>query len=525
MSTQSWYVGLVAARGRRARLVELVGQRTQPPLVAGPGRRRVRRGPLPGDGGCCTPACWSAAVVEVLVAGPAVPALAGLADARLWSPRTGAALVVHRARSGRSGTPGSSWCPACRWCTGGPYRFLRHPNYVAVVVEGIALPLVHTAWLTAVVFTVLTPLLLRVRIRGRGTRRSPAAAGVTGATSTCWSPAAGRSGWPPPSGPARAGLSVAVVEPRDDAGRQGLRRGADAGAPSRALADLGVDRRPGGRSPASATWRRAVARGARFRAGPGLGVRRTTLHAALRRPRPSGVGVDRVRGSGSAGRAGRATGSRRRGSGRAGWWPPTACTRRCAGRSAWTAPAPRRPAATGCAGTSRSRPGRDLVEVHWAEHAEAYVTPVGDGPGRRRRAAAPRRARRTTRRWPASRPCCARLRGAEPVTAVLGARVRCARSARSPSPGGCCWSATPRATSTRSPARAWRSGWPRRRGGGSGRCRAPAGLPVGLAAGDPALPVVGDRPAGRDGPARSCAAAWSRWPRPHPPSSGAPSTR
>jgi methyltransferase len=36
--------------------------------------------------------------------------------------------------------------------TGGPYRFFTHPNYVAVVVEGFALPLVHTAWITALVF-------------------------------------------------------------------------------------------------------------------------------------------------------------------------------------------------------------------------------------------------------------------------------------------------------------------------------------------------------------------------------------
>ena len=42
----------------------------------------------------------------------------------------------------------------------GPYRWLRHPNYVAVVIEGIALPLVHTAWLTAVAFTVLNAVLL-----------------------------------------------------------------------------------------------------------------------------------------------------------------------------------------------------------------------------------------------------------------------------------------------------------------------------------------------------------------------------
>lgn len=49
--------------------------------------------------------------------------------------------------------------------TGGPYRFLRHPNYVAVVAEGIILPLIHTAWLTALVFTVLNAGLLWVRIR------------------------------------------------------------------------------------------------------------------------------------------------------------------------------------------------------------------------------------------------------------------------------------------------------------------------------------------------------------------------
>lgn len=49
--------------------------------------------------------------------------------------------------------------------TGGPYRFLRHPNYVAVVGEGIALPLVHSAWITALVFTLLNIPLLAVRIR------------------------------------------------------------------------------------------------------------------------------------------------------------------------------------------------------------------------------------------------------------------------------------------------------------------------------------------------------------------------
>jgi methyltransferase len=42
----------------------------------------------------------------------------------------------------------------------GPYRWIPHPNYVAVVLEGIALPLVHSAWITAVGFTVLNAWLL-----------------------------------------------------------------------------------------------------------------------------------------------------------------------------------------------------------------------------------------------------------------------------------------------------------------------------------------------------------------------------
>jgi methyltransferase len=48
---------------------------------------------------------------------------------------------------------------------GGPYRWLRHPNYVAVVLEVAALPLVHTAWWSAIVFSVANVFLLRLRIR------------------------------------------------------------------------------------------------------------------------------------------------------------------------------------------------------------------------------------------------------------------------------------------------------------------------------------------------------------------------
>ena len=57
----------------------------------------------------------------------------------------------------------------------GPYRFgwLRHPNYWIVAIEGIALPLVHTAWVTAIVFTLLNAILLigfRLPVENRALR-------------------------------------------------------------------------------------------------------------------------------------------------------------------------------------------------------------------------------------------------------------------------------------------------------------------------------------------------------------------
>ncbi|WLQ44764.1 isoprenylcysteine carboxyl methyltransferase family protein [Streptomyces laculatispora] len=55
--------------------------------------------------------------------------------------------------------------PGLPLVTGGPYGLLRHPNYVAVAAEGLALPLVHGAWVTAVLFTVLNSALMTVRVR------------------------------------------------------------------------------------------------------------------------------------------------------------------------------------------------------------------------------------------------------------------------------------------------------------------------------------------------------------------------
>ena len=47
----------------------------------------------------------------------------------------------------------------------GPYRWVRHPNYVAVAIELFCVPLIHGAWLTALVFSIGNGLLMLVRIR------------------------------------------------------------------------------------------------------------------------------------------------------------------------------------------------------------------------------------------------------------------------------------------------------------------------------------------------------------------------
>ncbi|RME55659.1 MAG: hypothetical protein D6795_02740 [Deltaproteobacteria bacterium] len=49
--------------------------------------------------------------------------------------------------------------------TGGIYRYIRHPNYLGVVLELLAVPLLHGAWLTATLFSIANGLLLRIRIR------------------------------------------------------------------------------------------------------------------------------------------------------------------------------------------------------------------------------------------------------------------------------------------------------------------------------------------------------------------------
>lgn len=102
-------------------------------------------------------------VVEVLVLDrPFLPALG-------W-PMLVLALAAQGLRWWSIRSLGRRWntrvlvVPGLPLVRSGPYRWWRHPNYVAVVVEGLALPLVHSAWLTAVLFTALNAPLLAVRL-------------------------------------------------------------------------------------------------------------------------------------------------------------------------------------------------------------------------------------------------------------------------------------------------------------------------------------------------------------------------
>src|SRR6185295_10728067 len=55
--------------------------------------------------------------------------------------------------------------PGAQPVTGGIYRYLRHTNYLGVVLEIAGLPLVHMAWVTALAASAANALVLAARIR------------------------------------------------------------------------------------------------------------------------------------------------------------------------------------------------------------------------------------------------------------------------------------------------------------------------------------------------------------------------
>jgi len=156
------YVVLVAAVGLE-RVAELVVSNRNAAWAFARGGRESGRGHYPAMVVLHT-ALLVGSVVEVVALDRAFHPLLG------WSML---ALVLgsQALRWWCIRTLGHQWntrvvvVPGAGRVTTGPYRWFGHPNYVAVVVEGVALPLVHTAWVTGLVFTVLNALLLAVRLR------------------------------------------------------------------------------------------------------------------------------------------------------------------------------------------------------------------------------------------------------------------------------------------------------------------------------------------------------------------------
>ena len=88
-----------------------------------------------------------------------------------WPLWLGLWLAAQGLRYWAMAALGESWnvrilvVPGAALVRRGPYRFLRHPNYLAVVVELIAAPMIFGAWRTAILASLLNLCALKVRIR------------------------------------------------------------------------------------------------------------------------------------------------------------------------------------------------------------------------------------------------------------------------------------------------------------------------------------------------------------------------
>jgi methyltransferase len=86
-------------------------------------------------------------------------------------PLIGLFLVLQAGRLWVLASLGGRWTtriivhPGEPLVTGGPFRFVRHPNYLIVAAEIAVLPLAFGLWQVALIFTLLNAAGLAVRIR------------------------------------------------------------------------------------------------------------------------------------------------------------------------------------------------------------------------------------------------------------------------------------------------------------------------------------------------------------------------
>ncbi|MBT2368947.1 isoprenylcysteine carboxyl methyltransferase family protein [Streptomyces sp. ISL-10] len=168
-----WYTLLVLAIAAE-RCIELVVARRNAAWTLARAGVEHGRGHYPVMVALHTALLVGCLIEPVLGGRPFLPALG-------W-PMLGIVVLAQALRWWCIATLGPYWntrvivVPGARLVRAGPYRFARHPNYVAVVAEIAALPLVHSAWLTATVITTANAVLLGVRVHCENTALAGAAA-------------------------------------------------------------------------------------------------------------------------------------------------------------------------------------------------------------------------------------------------------------------------------------------------------------------------------------------------------------
>jgi methyltransferase len=159
--SRALYVGLIAVVAA-LRLVELrVSKRNQRRLAA-QGAKRAPDPRFPAMVALHTAVLAGAAAEVVFLRRPFYALLAGPMAALFLAANAVRWWVIH--------TLGTHWnvqvmdSAGLGVITAGPYRWVRHPNYSAVFVEMLALPLMHTAWIAAVAGSALHAWVLEGRI-------------------------------------------------------------------------------------------------------------------------------------------------------------------------------------------------------------------------------------------------------------------------------------------------------------------------------------------------------------------------
>ena len=167
------------------------------------------------------PACAAERIARGRSAGPLVTlaSLAGLA-------------LAHRLRYAAVRALGDRWTtrilvlPGAPRIRNGPYRHLRHPNYLAVAIEVVCIPLAGGCWWSAGLFSLANALLLTVRIfteeRALLEAGSQLGAPAAGGREHGWGSERSKRGTHPSAGPTEGQGSVASGPRRRTGGPEAL---------------------------------------------------------------------------------------------------------------------------------------------------------------------------------------------------------------------------------------------------------------------------------------------------------------